>query len=214
MTDGLHDKQSNGQYDARSPGLDYLLAEIETARAFVQYDVGSSDKRIDLLLTIASGLAAGTVILSQTHIDSQDFLFLMLVASASLLVIGLPVLLEVIRSDANAVAHIRALNVIREYFATHYPEIVDGISMPRNPNFPTFSTFAPARRLIPIAINSMAGAVTVVAGYMIYTGRMALDPLSIVISIVVFVVLVIFQEVLTVLRFRAIQKDIARQSGK
>src|SRR5690349_11085748 len=59
-------------------GIDFLLAEFSSIRGFKEQSVSISDKRVDVFLTVASALVAALGLLSQTNIDVQSYLFIVL----------------------------------------------------------------------------------------------------------------------------------------
>jgi hypothetical protein len=136
-------------------GVQFLLADFNSIRAFKEQSISIGDKRIDVFLTITSASVVGLGLLSQTGIDYQSFLFVALFGSLSLLAMGIVVFVQVVDRDILIVDYIRAINRIRSYFADNAPHIRPFLLMPTSHEFPRYSWQSSNRR-IPMVVNSLS----------------------------------------------------------
>lgn len=188
------------------PGIRFLLSEIETARAFMTHDVTTSDKRVDVLLAIASASGAGLVALRQTQISSQDFLYVALLAALSLLIVGTVVFFESVEANIRAVRHIRALNQIRIFFASHYPFIEPALTLRRDAQHPKFRWFS-GSRWIPMAINAAALTTVVTVAYLLARPEpLTLDGITLLVGAGAFLLMLVLQEIVAIGRYRGAEK--------
>ncbi|HEX9038017.1 MAG TPA: hypothetical protein VF808_13615 [Ktedonobacterales bacterium] len=156
------DGANSGSVERSNVGDEFMLAEFENMRYFHEEDTSISERRVDVLLAVTSGMAAGLALLAQTGIDAQFLLTLAIVGCVGLLLIGVPTFFDTLRRDVNAVDYIHALNAVREYFAMRAPAIVPYLLEPTYRHFPRYGSLSSSRRASAV-LNSLAAAALDVA---------------------------------------------------
>lgn len=155
-------------------GDQFMLAEFENMRFFHQEETAINERRVDILLAVASGAAAGIVLLAQGGLERQFLVELSVLASTGLLVIGIPVFMDTLQRDITAVDYIRALNRVRAYFAGRAPSIMPYLLMPIESQYPPYGDLSSSRRA-SAAINSVAGGALFATLHMLEYGETAPD---------------------------------------
>jgi hypothetical protein len=101
--------------------VDYLLAEMTTARELIGQDIAMSNKRIDVLLVIVSAFGAAIALLSQTHIAPENLAFIAAIGSSALMLVSFSIYFDLLETEVKGDHHWLVLTMIRNYFARQYP---------------------------------------------------------------------------------------------
>lgn len=184
--DALEDADDSG--DTSKVGDQFMLAEFQNMRYFHQEETAINERRVDILLAVASGAAIGIVYLSQIGIEPGLLLALTAVGCLGLLVIGLPVFIDTLKRDITAVNYIHAINSIRAYFIWRAKHIKPYLLMPDQPFYPRYGELSSSRRA-SAAINSAATGALFAALRMLEYGERNPDILTIAVAVGVMVVI-------------------------
>lgn len=167
--------------------IQFLLADFTNLREFSHNAQAGNDRRTDLLLTFTAGLAAGLALLHQAPIERRDFLFICLVSAISLALVALAWFQLILRKDMGALDYIRAMNLIRKYFAEQAPHIQPYLMMPTSHRFPKYSSLAAGghSRIIALIISLLVGASAAVS-IVLLRQKLTLDSLSLTLGCLFF----------------------------
>lgn len=134
----------------------FLLADFTNLREWKDQDSAMVDKRMNLFVTLTSGLAVALAFLSQTRLDQRNFLFLILLGSLGSLTLGIATFRYVLRREILIVQYARNLNLIRGYFFKQAPSIQKVVQMPTSDEYPKFGWVSgTGHPEIVIVINSL-----------------------------------------------------------
>ncbi len=151
-------------------GAQFLLAEMENMRRFKEQSDLLSDRRADVLITLTSALGAGLILFYQSLPDKTVILPIVLIATLSVLSVGIITLVQITNAEIYSTQYIRAINSIRAYFARNAPAIKPYLLAPTNSNHPRFGRSS-RNRAVGLVINSLlSGITTVTISFLIRPG--------------------------------------------
>jgi hypothetical protein len=205
LDNGTHYPEPDTSPDLTA-GDQFMLAEFETMRYFHGEDTSISERRVDILLAVTSGIAAGLVLLAQTGIDSQFLLSIAVLGCLGLLLIGVPTFFDTLNRDLNAVDYIHALNAIRDYFSKRSPAITPFLLEPTDRHHPKYGSLSSSRRASAV-INSLAAGTLVATLRMLAFHQRRPDILAVVGGLVVMLVIFAIHAIVWGIVYRRASRD-------
>lgn len=188
-------------------GGEFLLAEFENLRVFIQRSEDFISRSADVLTALVTALGAGLALLSQTSHGSREFLYVSVFAIGTVLSISLIAFHQSIKRDVQATNYIRAMNRIRAYFAHRLPHIRPYLIMPITHNYPRYGSRSRGREVI-IALNSLMLSTLIVMIDLLLGKVVILDAHTFILGSVSFVIITSLQIIYSkVLFFRAEKKS-------
>lgn len=148
----------------------FLLAEYETIRSFKEQSEISTDRRLDVLLSLVTILGAALGFLSQ-QIPRSDFLVVALLTLSSLIIISIYTFRQVINRDILTADYSRALNRIRHFFAVENPDtLFIGRYILMNTGFdvPRYGQHSKSRETVVIIISLLFAALVEIARFLLF----------------------------------------------
>ena len=173
----------------------FLLAEYETIRSFKEQSEISTDRRLDILLSLVAILGAALGFFSQ-QIARSDFLIVALLVIVSLIIVSLSTLRQVLSRDVITADYTRALNRIRHFFAVEN-ELTAGIRpyilMNTDFNSPAYGKHSKSRETVVIINGLLFAALAEVIRFIFFPEASLELPvtLGLVLGTFVFVYLVL-----------------------
>jgi hypothetical protein len=168
-------------------GGEFLLAEYENLRVFIQRSEDFISKSADILTALVTALGAGLALLSQTSVDRRDLLYIFIFVVGTLMLISLIAFHQALKRDVQATNYIRAMNRIRAYFARQFPHIRSYLIMPINHRYPRYGSRSRGREVI-IAINCLVVSTLIVIICALLGKQLLLDTFMFILGCVAFVV--------------------------
>ena len=193
----------------KDPGEVFMLHELDNVRSFLQEDTSIDERRMDVLILLISGMGAGLGLLTQAGVDHVTLLYIMLVICATLPVITIPVFIDTIARDISAVDYIRAVNMVREYFAMRTPTIRPYLLMPGSGPFPRYGGVSSNRRILTLITGTALALLPLVARLLVYHEAHP-DVFTVLVTLITFIILVAIHWVFWRYQYRKANYDAER----